>query len=161
MQVEHGFFDFISSTRSEVVMVIPRTDGRVLVMTKEFYPEGVYRLPTGKLHGDESPDDGLRRELFEETGFRLGARSLGIIKYCFQCDGRNSTLTSYMYMMDPTDDETVSQDADEQISGFDYVTAAEIKAIAERLRNLPGRWRDWGLFRAIAHDCVADALLIA
>jgi NAD+ diphosphatase len=139
-------------------MVIPRSDGRVLVMTKEFYPEGVYRLPSGKLHGDESPDDGLHRELFEETGFRLGARNIGCITYCFECNGRNSKLASYMYMIDPIDDEPVSQDADEQIGGFGYASAHELRAIAERLRSLPGHWQDWGRFRAIAHDHAADAL---
>jgi ADP-ribose pyrophosphatase YjhB (NUDIX family) len=117
-------------------MVIPRSDGQVLVMTKEFYPEGIYRLPTGKLHRNEPPDDGLRREMFEETGFRLGARNLGCVTYRFRCNARETTLASYMYMIEATDNEPLSQDADEQISGFDYVTPSELKAIADHLRSL-------------------------
>ena len=40
----------------EVVMVVPRPGGKVLLHTKSFYPPGTYRLPTGRLRLGESPE---------------------------------------------------------------------------------------------------------
>lgn len=127
-------------------------------MTKEFYPEGVFRLPTGKLHRAERPEDGIRRELLEETGFELPATPIGAITYRFESDHRNSMLASHIYKVEPTDEVPFCQDSDEGICGFGYASREELRMMAAQLRSLSGRWKDWGRFRAIVHDVVADIL---
>jgi hypothetical protein len=54
--------------RGEVVLIVQKPDDRILLHTKPFYPAGVFRLPTGGLKPEESINDGLVRELYEETG---------------------------------------------------------------------------------------------
>jgi ADP-ribose pyrophosphatase len=50
-------------------------DGRVVLVRQYRYPVGreVWELPAGKLDGGESPEEGARRELEEETGLRASA----------------------------------------------------------------------------------------
>ena len=52
--------------RGEVVLAIQRPDGRMLLHTKRFYPEGIYRLPSGGVHPDEPVLSGVIREAKEE-----------------------------------------------------------------------------------------------
>ncbi|MDO8684795.1 MAG: NUDIX hydrolase [Armatimonadota bacterium] len=163
LEVGQEFFDFIKlgkemkRTHAEVVMVIPRPDGQVLLMTKSFYPQSVYRLPSGGIHIDESAEDGLRRELMEETCLDLPVdKFLGELNYLFRCGNQAATFASYIYLMEPTSEEPNCADADEQITDFRYVPISDLPSIANHLRSLPGKWADWGRFRAIAHDFVAE-----
>jgi 8-oxo-dGTP pyrophosphatase MutT (NUDIX family) len=145
--------------RSEVVMVVPRTDGRVLLMTKAFYPPGVYRLPTGGIHDGEDPEAALRRELYEETGLILDIqRFLGRLDYEFHRGDNKISYTSYIYILQPTDEEPHVHDADEQITGFRTASIAELRCVVDNLLELGQGWRDWARFRAIAHQFVVENL---
>ena len=148
-----------SKSPGEVVMVIRRPGGKVLLSTKEFYPPGVFRLPTGKMNPGEDPESALIREVHEETGFRArGARLLDVIR----CTARNQAeavdFNSYIYILGEIDGEPKSLDPDEQITEFREVEPCELKQIATQLRELPDDWRDWGQFRAIAHEFVYKKL---
>ena len=44
------------------------------------------------------------------------------------------------------------------ISPDRQVPVAELSAVADSLRRLEGEWRDWGEFRAIAHEFVAKTM---
>lgn len=52
-------------------------DGRALLLTQFRYPTGRWLLevPAGKLDGDEEPTECARRELVEETGYRLDSEA--------------------------------------------------------------------------------------
>src|SRR5579859_602192 len=66
----------------EVCMVIRRKNGRILTMTKTFYPQGAYRLPTGGINHGESIFAALLRETQEETGLEVKVtRFLAIVLY--------------------------------------------------------------------------------
>jgi ADP-ribose pyrophosphatase YjhB (NUDIX family) len=161
-------YSYIEETRNkieeagspaEVVMVIPFGNGKVLLHTKSFYPSGVYRLPTGKMLPNEDPSTAFIREFREEIGSDGKIdRLLGIIKTILRADGEPVEFTSYVYLAKELTQEPNPQDGEEQITGFEGVPICELKRVAENLRTLPGRWRDWGKFRAIAHDFAADAL---
>ena len=152
------FFDSIGRTEAEVVMAVTNPEGRILLMTKAFYLEDVYRIPTGKLKNSEDPDAALRRELMEETGFELNEhRPLGVIGYTFHCGEDSRAFTSHVYLI-PAQGEPQSQDEGEQIAGFRWVPVSDLPAIANQLRSLPDSWTDWGRFRAIAHDFVGRVL---
>jgi 8-oxo-dGTP pyrophosphatase MutT (NUDIX family) len=139
----------------EVVMVIPRPDGKLLLSTKDFYLPGVYRLPSGQIKRGENPADALEREVFEETGLLVGAaRELDAVHFMIQHEGRRIDYISYLILTTETVDEPSSRDPAERITGFEEVEPCGLQEIARILRHLPGSWHDWGRFRAIAHDCV-------
>jgi len=145
--------------RGEAVLVIQRPDGRTLLHTKRFYPEGAYRLPSGGVHPGEPILAGVIREAREETGLDVDVhRFLGTLEYEFRDGGRRLHYVSYVFLVRADNDQPVVQDPDEQITGFRYVAAPEIRATAAQLRALPPPWADWGRFRALAHDVVAEAL---
>jgi 8-oxo-dGTP pyrophosphatase MutT (NUDIX family) len=145
--------------RGEVVLAIRRPDGQILLHTKRFYPEGVFRLPSGGVHPEEAVLTGMTRESKEETGLDVTVdRFLGSVEYEFHHDQRRLPFVSYVFVVDADERTPVAQDPEEGITGFRYVSAPEIRRVAEQLRALPDRWSDWGNFRALPHDLVADAL---
>lgn len=164
LEVGPEFFDEIEKQAgekglSEVVMVAPVSAGKILLHTKSFYSEGSYRLPTGRMKPGEDPDAALAREFHEELG-QTGEidRKLGVIRCRLTHDGRAADFISHVYLVKKLGREPVPNDTDEQITGFKDVDVADLKTVAEDLRHLSGRWRDWGRFRALAHDFVSDVL---
>ncbi|MBI2842069.1 MAG: NUDIX hydrolase [Armatimonadetes bacterium] len=144
------------ATANEVVLLVPRRGGKVLLHTKSFYPAGTYRLPTGRMLPGETPEVAFGREFREELG-QDGAieRKLGIIR-CRLISGNESVeIVSHVYLSQELAQEPYASDEDEQITGFVDVPFEELSTVARRLRALPNAWRDWGRFRAIAHDFVA------
>jgi 8-oxo-dGTP pyrophosphatase MutT (NUDIX family) len=148
------------SRRGEVVLAIQRPDGKVLLHTKAFYPPGIYRLPTGGVHPGESVLAGAMREAREETGLGVtDARFLGMVEYEFHQAERRMPFVSYVLLAQADDSIPTPEDTSERISGFRYVPAIALRRVADALRHLPEPWADWGAFRALPHDMVADALL--
>jgi ADP-ribose pyrophosphatase YjhB (NUDIX family) len=148
--------------RGEVVLVIQRTSLEVLLHTKMFYPPGVYRLPSGGVSWGEAVADALRREVYEETGFiPRDERLLGLLSYEFQGDGCTVPFVSYTFLLSGVEGSPAAQDANERIASFCWSPVAELLTVAATLRSLPedapGR-RDWGRFRALVHDFVAQRM---
>jgi len=141
------------------VLVVPRPGRKVLLHTKSFYPENAYRLPTGKLLPGENPKDAFHRELLEELGIASSGCLIGIIKYKFVSGNEAPAyFASHIYLAEETSQTPVSGDEDEQITGFIEIPTDDLEKIAVELESLPGRWSDWGRFRAVAHRFVAEAL---
>jgi ADP-ribose pyrophosphatase YjhB (NUDIX family) len=145
--------------RGEVTLVVQRPDGQVLLHTKTFYPAGVFRLLTGGIHAGEPVLSGATREAHEETGLLISVeRFLGWVDFEFRCEDRRIRYTSYVLLMRTGDQAPIPPDDAELISGFRYAPPEELSRVAEQLRSLPPDWASWGLFRAPAHEMVADAL---
>ncbi|MEN6371037.1 MAG: NUDIX hydrolase [Armatimonadota bacterium] len=150
-----------SGSSGEVVLVVPRPGGGILLHTKSFYPKETYRLPTGRLLPEEDPLQAFHREFTEELGTegRLD-RSLGVIIHRLKCGNEEPVeFTSNIYLAKEMPEKPVPHDDSEQITGFTEVSTSELKNVADRLENLPGRWLDWGRFRAVVHRFVAESLL--
>jgi ADP-ribose pyrophosphatase YjhB (NUDIX family) len=146
--------------RGEVVLAIQRPDGNVLLHTKPFYPPGVYRLPTGGVRPGEAVLTCAAREAREETGFDIRVlRLAGIVEHELRRGELSMAFVSYVLLAQTGDAPPAPQDTKEQISGFRYVSVAELRTVAEALRKLPDRWADWGALRAPPHEIVAEALL--
>ena len=159
LDVGARFFDEMARKRSEsqgeVVMVIRRPRGKVLLVTKEFYPAGVYRLPSGQMEQDECPKDTLQREVLEETGLHAQIeRCLCVISCILSSGPRRVEYLSYVMLTQETAGKAVARDTEEQITGFDEVDPCNLSDVAKQLRELSDPWRDWGRFRALAHDFV-------
>ena len=71
----------IGATLCEIVH-----EGKLLLQRKRSgrFGEGRWNGPGGKLKPSESPEDGCRREVFEETGLRLGQLVYhGVLRHFF------------------------------------------------------------------------------
>lgn len=145
--------------RGEVVLAIQRADGSVLLHTKSFYPAGLYRLPTGGVLPWEKVLSGARREAKEETGFDIRImRMVSVITYHFHNGGRHMPFVSYVLLAHSDGVQPVVADTAEHINAFCFVSPAQLRHVAQALRQLSGQLAGWGAFRAVPHELVAEAL---
>jgi ADP-ribose pyrophosphatase YjhB (NUDIX family) len=143
--------------RGEVVFAIRNRRGEIILHTKTFYPEGVYRLPGGGIRWDEEVENALFREIEEETGLPVTVEKF-VALILYEVRRRKKPFASYVFLLSTDKLHPSVQDPGERISAFKGVSAAELRAITQLLRTLPDEWRTWGKFRALAHELVADAM---
>jgi len=147
------------SCRGEVIMVIVRPNGNLLLHTKEFYPPGVYRLLSGRVLWQEEVQETLRREAREETSLDVRVeRFLGLIEYEFRCQGTTLPFVSYIFQLQEIGGQLCCLDDRETITGFREASLEELPTVAAHLEQLEPDWQDWGNFRAIAHYMVKEML---
>ncbi len=160
-----GFSEWVAKVtrrRGEIVMVVPRGDGRVLLHTKPHYPDSVYRLPTGGIHRGEDAADAAKREAYEEIGFKSKNKELkllGILENVFWVREQKLVYPSFVFETREFSKTPRPTDPDELISGFCDVDALELRAAGNHLASLPLPWREWGRFRAAAHLWLADRMM--
>jgi 8-oxo-dGTP pyrophosphatase MutT (NUDIX family) len=79
-------------------------DGTSLAMVhKPSDPDGVYWVPAGGLHADERLDQGVRREVREETGLDVRVeRYLLRLEAFFTCGVRSRPWTSHVFVARPS-----------------------------------------------------------
>ncbi|HLY30402.1 MAG TPA: NUDIX hydrolase [Ktedonobacterales bacterium] len=169
----------------EVCMVVRRPNGLLVTSTKSFYPAGTYRLLTGGIQPGEAIHAALLRETVEETSLPVAVRRfLGIVRYTaadappdspghgsLQHDGLY-VFTTYAFLLDDLGGELRIADESEHVIGFREVSVDDLPAIADHLATLgddpSGRaavsdelaatWHAWGVFRAVTHRLVYQAL---
>jgi 8-oxo-dGTP pyrophosphatase MutT (NUDIX family) len=165
MRFEHGtasagfaeWLKKLTKRHGEVVLVVPRGKGGVLLHTKRHYPRGVYRLPTGGVRPGEDPEAAARREAYEELGFKLrGPELVSVLENIFVVNGSELRYPSYVFETPELTKRPRPKDSTELISGFLDADRSGIEAAAEALANLPGPWREWGRFRSAPHRWLAE-----
>ncbi len=145
--------------RGEVIMVIVRPNGQVLLHTKDFYPQGVYRLLSGRVLWTDDVEQTLGREVAEETNLDTSVeRFLGLIEYEFRCLERTVPFVSYIFELHERGGKLCCLDRGEGITDFREAPISELSLIAAQLENLESGWNDWGQFRAVAHHMVGELL---
>lgn len=150
-------FDRAADRRGEVVMALERPGGRLLVHRKAHYEPGILRLLSGGIDPDESVEEALLREAEEETGLQVRIEQfIAVLDYRFTMNTLTLPFVSYVFharecggRLDPDWLE---------IDDVAEVWPHQLPDLAARLRALDGPRADWGCWRAIAHDVVADAL---
>ncbi|OGO05689.1 MAG: hypothetical protein A2Y73_07200 [Chloroflexi bacterium RBG_13_56_8] len=143
----------------EVVVLLRRLNGRYLVHTKSFYPEGVYRLLSGGIKPGEDLLAALRREVREETSLRIGIeRFLGVLRYRFIEPTLHRAFTSYLFSVAETGGVLKRNDPHEEISDYREMALHDLTSVAEQLESLPEAWATWGRFRAAAHRLAVEVL---
>lgn len=146
--------------RGEVVMVIPNAKDQIWLHTKGFYPNGVYRLMTGGIDPGEAPEEALKRETMEETGFTVEiAQCLAVVTYTLTNEQSTLPFVSYVFQTQPVEGTPTPIDSGEAIDGFRAVSVETLLDTTQRLRQLEGNFADWGYFRAITHELTARVLL--
>ena len=157
---------------AEVVFVIRRPNGRLLLQTKAFYPPGAYRLPSGGITAGEPVLAALWREVAEESSLQVTMlRFLAVISYAIVTPESDPagplprTFTSYVFLLQETGGELCTADEDERVVGFREIEVWELPGVADRLEALAASadlrlrsWGDWGRFRAVAHRVVWEIL---
>lgn len=156
-------YDPARKRHHEVCMVVRQADGTLTTMHKTFYPKNIYRLLTGGIDAGEAIEAALLREVAEETGLSVPIdRFLAGIAY-----GPQAAPLFYTYAFLLTANQPIaSNDPHEHIEDFGSAHVAELPHIADRLgsldaeftRDLNTTWQDWGIFRAVVHRAVYDAL---
>ena len=162
------FIDPIGRTDrfGEVCMVVRRRSGTILLLTKEIYPPGTFRLPTGGISHGEAVLEALRREAHEETGLSVEVRRfLAWIDY-LPPDGDGALFHTFAFLLDETGGTLGALDPEELVLGYREVAPSDLRVVGERLAAIPSRlsdeiggdWADWGEFRSLVHFGVAEAL---
>ena len=147
--------------RAEVVLILPRPAGRVVMIRKPSYPAGIIRLPTGGVGPQEGVLAAAEREALEETGLAVRPeRVLGLVDWTFAHDGEEQRFASYLCLFPHTDWPLQAIDPHEQISAFYEVPPAELARVAIQLEQIAPEWQSWGRQRAAPHR-MAHQLLAA
>lgn len=152
----------------EVCMVVRRKNGRLLTMTKTYYPRGAYRLLTGGINHDEGILAALERETYEETGLQVNInRFLVAAAYCLQ-DSNTPRFYTFAFLLDEIGGTLGVIDENEKVEDFREIEPDDLPKIAAFLEHvgdnneyskaINGNWRDWGYFRAAIHKLVWEAL---
>jgi NAD+ diphosphatase len=145
--------------RGEVVLLIRRRNGNCILHSKDFYPAGAVRLPSGGLKKGESLLDAANREAAEETGLEVVVeRFLAVVDFEFHFNNQVIDFASYLFLLRETGGELESHDMDERICGFSEVGLEDLRFVAECLEQVPSEWRDWGCFRSYPHRLAAELL---
>ncbi len=138
--------------RGEVVLVIPDKRRHIWLHTKAFYGDNIYRLMTGGLNPGEKPHMACRREMREETGFKVDIdRCLAVVTYSLSIPDQTRPFVSYVFSTKRVSGQPNPTDESEAIAGFKKIPIAELNVIADELESLEGERADWGTFRAVAH----------
>jgi 8-oxo-dGTP pyrophosphatase MutT (NUDIX family) len=164
-------FDPLTKTDriGEVCMVVRRMDGRLITARKVFYPSSGYRLLTGGIAHDERIEDALLRETWEETSLEVTIRRfLAVIDYRLEqpSGGESLVFYTFAFLLDEQGGTLAVQDEQEQIADFRMIFPHELPVVAETLEHvtdsydekIEGKWRDWGVFRAVVHRVVFDVM---
>lgn len=167
---DHAYLPDLDDRRTkEVLMVVRRATGRLLTMTKPFYPGRVFRLPTGGVDGDESILEALNREVAEETSLEVEVtRFLAHVEY--RIPGREQPddlpyFETFAFLVNELSGELRCADPDEPME-FREIEVDDIPLLAKALEELKDiesdeigdTWASWGRFRAIAQMAVHRAL---
>lgn len=166
IEVDEQYYKYLSTargeldTRSEVVMVLPRPGGKILTLTKSVYPEGTYNLPSGGIHPAESPEDAFIREVAEETSLPSSPRErIGFLRRNIVCGNMSFEFISYIILGSLTAETPHAVDENENISGYRDTSITELRESAAFMLTLPPYWLNFGKFRSVALELVADYLV--
>ncbi|UCB52491.1 MAG: NUDIX hydrolase [Candidatus Zixiibacteriota bacterium] len=95
-------FDMLKSSMrdgrdSDVTLFIFK-NGNVVVIAKPWYPEGLYRAPSGGIKPGENLELSAKREAYEETGAKIELEKYILrIRVTFTCGSRKEEWSSHVF----------------------------------------------------------------
>ncbi|WHH57237.1 NUDIX hydrolase [Petroclostridium sp. X23] len=142
-------YNVINDRRGEVAFAVERMNQKIIVIRTDSYPEGIYRVPTGGINYGEDIIDALNREIKEELGLVTDRpQFLGVIKYCFCCEGEEINFYSYIFRLKETGGNILEDALEDEISEYMEADKNQMKDVVKKLRGFQGEWKDWCVFRA-------------
>ena len=160
-----GYFNQIRSAvrhdrRGEVVFCVVRPNGKIISITCDEYPRGIYRIPTGGVCYGEDIINAVFREIKEELGLDARIRSFaGVVRIRFEHGGDSEMFYSYIFILDEIGGHLLEDASDDEISAIREVDLDELEEIVAELGAIKGKWHDWGQFRYITSDAVRRYLM--
>ncbi len=143
----------------EVVFCVIRPNGSIIVTTCNEYPSDIYRIPTGGIGHNEDIIMAVIREVKEELGLKVKIRSFGgLIRTCFEYDSEQVLFYSYIFILDEVGGRLLEDASDDEISEAREVDLEGLSKIVESLRDIKGKWQDWGQFRYVTSNAVLQHL---
>ncbi|MCX8128960.1 MAG: NUDIX hydrolase [Clostridia bacterium] len=145
--------------RGEVVFCVVRPNGKIITVTCEEYPGGVFRIPTGGIFHGEDIVEAVFRETKEELGLEVKLEIFaGVLKIKF-VHGENCVMFySYLFIMKEMGGRLLVDASDNEVSEVSEVEVEELKAVADTLNSIAGKWADWGRFRYATTEAVYRVL---
>lgn len=145
--------------RGEVVFCVIRPDGRIITITCDEYPEGIYRIPTGGISYGEDIIEAVFREVKEELGLNVVIdRFVGVLKIKFEFKDDSVMFYSYIFILRETGGRLLLDAIDDEISEVREVDIEGLETMVDSLYNIPGKWNDWGKFRYQTSKAVLEYL---
>ena len=145
--------------RGEVVFCVIRPNGKIITVTCEEYPEGVFRIPTGGIQHGEDIVKAVFRETKEELGIEVEViKFAGVIKIKFVHGESSVMFYSYIFIMREKSGNLLVDASDNEVSEVLEVGIEELKGVADSLNKITGKWSDWGKFRYTTTEAVYRAL---
>ena len=150
-----GYFNRIKNAvqydrRGEVVFCVVRPNGKLIAITCRDYPENIYRIPTGGIGHNEDIIQAVLREEKEELGLDVRIRSFGgVIRIRFEHGNDHVMFYSYLFILEEIGGRLLEDASDDEISGIREVDLKELKDIVRSLKEIKGKWHDWGQFRYV------------
>jgi len=145
--------------RGEVVFCVIRPNGKIISITCNEYPEGIYRIPTGGIGHDEDIIDAVFREVREELGLDVRIRSFGgVVRIRIEHLDDFIMFYSYIFVLDEIGGHLLEDASDDEISGIKELDISELEEVVEKLASIEGKWKDWGRFRYVTSNAVLNCL---
>lgn len=164
--------DRMHDRRGEVVFGFVTSDGVMLLTRGADYPPGVFRIPSGGIHYDETAVDALYRELAEELGLTphefAVLRYAGAVEFRFASNAGTLAFPSYCFLLSQVGGDappaakgrlrlSAETAAAGEIEDCCGVSRGRIGQVLADLGALVSPWDDWGRYRARSGQLVAQA----
>lgn len=145
--------------RGEVVFCVIRPNGKIITVTCDEYPKGIFRIPTGGIGHGEDILEAVFRETQEELGLETEIMEFaGVLKIKFQHKEEAVMFYSYLFILKEKGGRLLEDASDDEVSQVREVDMMELELTARDLLNLKGRWSDWGRFRYETTNAVLEFL---
>jgi 8-oxo-dGTP pyrophosphatase MutT (NUDIX family) len=123
--------------RSHDITLYIRKDNKYIFIAKHFYPEGLYRAPSGGVNPDEDFRDGALREAYEETGVNVELEKYILrINVLFKSDNYSIDWTSHIFTARYLSGEISPLDTDE-IREARLVHESEFPVLIDIMKKSP------------------------
>jgi ADP-ribose pyrophosphatase YjhB (NUDIX family) len=112
-------------------------DDKVVVIAKPWYPEGLYRAPSGGIKPGEDLESSAKREAYEETGAEIELEKYILrIRVTFTCAPQKEEWTSHVFTAKHLSGDLKPIDTKE-IKKVALMNLEELAALKERLLAQP------------------------
>ena len=143
----------------DVTLFILDASGRLALIRKPQFDEGVWRPPGGGVHPGEAFEAGAVREALEETGLRVELRRYLVeTRAVFRNAGRELHWRTHVLLAETADAELDPQDETGEIAAARWGTLEELAGPLRERLLATGRasWR----YRVALHDAALERLAL-
>lgn len=147
----------LKDRRGEVVFGVVRPNGKLILVTCEEYPEGIYRVPTGGINYGEDVLEAVTRETMEELGLTTEIVNFGgVVKLKFTHEDDSEMFYCYLFLLKELSGKLLEDATDAEVSQVMEADYNDIVKACEKLNNIEGKMSDWGKFRAVTTNAIAQ-----